>query len=100
MDSRQIKFYGADWCADCHRARFFLDQRGVEYEYINIDKDPSAATEVERINSGMQSIPTILFPNGDVLVEPSNEELTIALEANRNLIVIHKSEMRAGDKNG
>ena len=100
MGSKHIKFYGADWCADCHRARFFLDQRGVEYEYINIDRDPSAAEEVEKINRGMQSIPTILFPNDEVLVEPSNEELTNALEANKNLIVAHKSEMKAGDKNG
>ncbi|MBI2031042.1 MAG: NrdH-redoxin [Candidatus Levybacteria bacterium] len=100
MSSKHIKFYGADWCADCHRSRFFLDQRGVMYEYINIDKDPSAAAEVEEINRGMQSIPTILFPNGEVLVEPSNEELKKALDANKNLIIMHKDKMKAGDRNG
>jgi len=96
MDVKQIKFYGADWCADCHRARFFLDQKGVKYEYINIDKDPSAAAEVERINKGLKSIPTILFPNEEVLVEPSSEELQQAIDANKDFIVVLKGEKNEG----
>lgn len=30
---------------------------------------------VEQTNKGMRSIPTIVFPDGSVLVEPSNAEL-------------------------
>lgn len=87
----KIIFYGADWCADCRRSKYFLDQKGVEYQYINIDRDPNAAAEVEKINRGMQSIPTIIFPDGEILVEPSNEELERALEANKNLLISHKT---------
>lgn len=75
----KIKFYGADWCGDCKRSKAFLDQEGVSYEYINIDKDSKAAEEVQRINNGNQSIPTIVFPNGKILVEPSDKELEKAL---------------------
>lgn len=75
----KIKFYGATWCSDCRRAKQFLDENKKEYEYINLDEDPNAAEEVERINNGYRSIPTIVFPNGRVLVEPSNEELEKAL---------------------
>lgn len=70
-----ITYYGAPWCPDCMRAKRILDEQGVEYEYINLEENPEAAQEVERINKGMQSIPTIVFPDGSVLVEPSNEEL-------------------------
>lgn len=98
MNNKKIKFYGATWCPDCNRAKQFLDGKGVEYEYINLEEDPNAVAEVERINNGLQSIPTILFPDGSVLVEPSNEELEKALEANKNLVITHKSEMKEGDE--
>lgn len=87
-----IKFYGATWCPDCRRAKQYLNDRGVEYEYINLEENPDAVAEVEKINHGLQSIPTILFPDGEVLVEPSNEQLAKAIEANKNLIIIHKYE--------
>jgi mycoredoxin len=75
----KIKFYGATWCPDCNRAKQVLDDRQVEYEYINLEENPDAADEVVRINNGYQSIPTIVFPSGKVLIEPSNEQLTQAL---------------------
>jgi len=76
----KIKFYGATWCPDCKRSKQFLDENSASYEYVNIEEDPNAAAEVEKINNGYQSIPTIVFPNGKVLVEPSNEELKKAIE--------------------
>ncbi|MBI2074289.1 MAG: glutathione S-transferase N-terminal domain-containing protein [Candidatus Levybacteria bacterium] len=90
----KIKFYGATWCPDCKRSRQFLDEKGVEYEYINIEEVPGAAEEVEKINKGYQSIPTIIFPDGQVLVEPSNVELQKALDANQDFIITHKGEKR------
>lgn len=77
-----IKFYGATWCPDCHRSRAFLDEKKVHYDFINIDEDPAAADKVIEINKGYRSIPTIVFPDGKVLVEPSNEELEKAIKAN------------------
>ncbi len=71
----QIQFYGADWCGDCRRSKQFLDSKNISYDYIDIETDPDAAAEVVKINKGLRSIPTIVFPNGEVLVEPSNEEL-------------------------
>lgn len=79
MNNKKIKFYGATWCPDCSRSKAFLDERNVEYEYINIEEVPGAAEEVEKINNGYRSIPTIIFPDGRILVEPSNEELQKAL---------------------
>ena len=90
----RIKFYGATWCPDCIRSKAFLDEQKVEYEYINIEKVPGAAEEVEKINNGYQSIPTIIFPDGRILVEPSNVELQKALDANNNFIITHKGEMK------
>ena len=73
--SDKIIFYGASWCSDCRRSQKFLDEHNIEYSYISLEEHPEAADIVTKINNGYQSIPTIVFPDGSVLVEPSNEEL-------------------------
>lgn len=80
MNSKMIKFYGAGWCADCRKSKQFIDEKGIGYTYIDIENVPGAAKKVEKINNGFQSIPTIVFPNGKVLIEPSNVELEKALQ--------------------
>ena len=71
----EIKLYGAEWCPDCHRSRNYLDSRSVAYEYINVDGDDDAQAYVKQVNDNRLIIPTIIFPDGSVLVEPSNAEL-------------------------
>jgi thioredoxin reductase (NADPH) len=71
--------YGANWCPDCRRAKTFFGEQRVHYDYIDLDQFPDAVAEVERINNGMRSIPTIIFPDGSVLVEPSNAQLAFKL---------------------
>ena len=75
----RIVVYGTASCSDCHLARRILDQQGVEYDFIDIDVEPSAVDEVLRRNRGMRATPTIVFPDGSVLVEPSRRELLAAL---------------------
>ncbi len=70
-----VKLYGAPWCGDCKRSRAFLDSKKIAYDYIDIDAVPGAADEVSKINHGLKSIPTIIFSDGSVLVEPSNQVL-------------------------
>lgn len=88
----KIIFYGANWCADCRMSKELLDSMGVEYEYIDLEKDQEAAKKVVEINKGYQSIPTIVFPDSHILVEPSNEELKKEIDhlEDKNLIVTHK----------
>lgn len=77
---KKILFYGADWCPDCKRAKRVLDEKKVEYEYIDLEENPNAVEKVIEINNGMRSIPTIIFPDGSVLVEPSNEKLEMKIQ--------------------
>lgn len=77
--SDAITVYGTTWCGDCLRAKRLLDAQGVRYTWIDVDKHPEAEEAVLRLNRGMRSVPTILFPDGSVLVEPSNRELLARL---------------------
>ena len=74
-----IIIYGATWCGDTRRARSFFDRNNIPYRWIDIDKDPEASKFVEKTNQGFRSVPTILFPDGSILVEPSESQLTARL---------------------
>ncbi len=75
-----IRLYGAAWCPDCRRAKQFFGEQRIHYDYIDIEHDPNAMLLVEQINQGKRIIPTILFPDGSILVEPSNAELASKLD--------------------
>ena len=75
MNNEIIRVFGVGWCGDCLRTRRFLDKNGVAYQWIDIDRDAAAEQFVLRANRGMRSVPTIHFPDGSLLVEPSNTAL-------------------------
>ena len=80
MDNTEIIIYGTNWCGDCRRTRRFLDMQQIEYLWINIDQDIQAEKLVFKLNKGMRSVPTLVFPDGTILVEPSNAALAEKLE--------------------
>jgi mycoredoxin len=72
-----IIIYGTSWCGDTRRARAFFSKHQIEYIWVDIDYDPAARALVEKINHGYRSVPTIIFPNGDILVEPTESQLNL-----------------------
>ena len=70
-----IKLYGAPWCPDCKRAKKFLGEQRIPYDWIDVEENPEGMRLIESINNGKQIIPTIVFPDQSILVEPSNAEL-------------------------
>lgn len=75
MVQEPITVYGTPWCGDCRRALRVLDQHQASYHYVDIESDDAARSYVEQVNRGYRSVPTILFPDGSVLVEPSSAVL-------------------------
>ncbi len=71
----KIEVYGTSWCPDCFRARQILNQHNITYKWHDIEKDKKACAFVEKVNDGFQSVPTIVFLDGSILVEPSNAAL-------------------------
>ncbi len=51
--------YTAGWCPDCWRTKRFLQERGVEFREINIEKDELAEKLVLKVNNGRRKIPTL-----------------------------------------
>ena len=75
MVQANIIVYGADWCSDCRRAKQFMDEHNIQFDWIDIEVNEEARETVKKINNGRRIIPTIIFHDGSVLVEPSNATL-------------------------
>ena len=95
MSEPSITVYGAPWCPDCKRAKQFLGEQRIPYNWVDIDQDEEGRQRVQEVNDGKQIIPTIVFEDGSLLVEPTNAELAAKLgieaKATRNfydLIVV------------
>jgi len=71
----QITIYGTVWCPDCKRAKKFFGEHRVQYLNVDIEENAGGVEFVEKINQGSRVIPTIIFPDGAILAEPSNAQL-------------------------
>lgn len=79
MSHTSLTVYGAVWCEDCKRAKKFLGEQRVHYNWVDIEQNADGQALVERVNNGKRIIPTIIFEDGAMLVEPSNAELAAKL---------------------
>jgi len=79
MSHTKLTVYGAPWCSDCKRAKKFLGEQRVHYDWVDVEQDAEGLALVERVNQGKRIIPTIIFEDESMLVEPSNAELAAKL---------------------
>jgi thioredoxin reductase (NADPH) len=75
MQEPNITVYGAPWCPDCRRSKQFLGEQRIPFIWVDIDQDEEGRKRVQEVNDGKQIIPTIVFQDGSILVEPTNAEL-------------------------
>ena len=57
---KKITVYSTDACSFCTRAKALLDARKIEYQEINLERDPDGRQELAR-RTGMLSFPQILI---------------------------------------
>ena len=70
-----ITMYSTAWCPDCRRAKNFFNRHQITYENVDIEENPDGTPFVKKLNNGMRVVPTIIFPDGDILAEPSDSQL-------------------------
>ena len=71
--------YGTRQCGDCRLAKRTLSRLGEPYEWIDLDEHPEDVSIVLALNSGLHVVPTIVLPDGAVLVEPDAAQLGAAI---------------------
>ena len=89
----KITMYGTNWCGDCRRAKLFFSEHRIPYNWVNVDEDREASDLITEMNNGYnfwdalviasnngyRSVPTIVFDDGAILVEPLASELALKL---------------------
>ena len=76
-----LTVYSTQWCGYCHRLMRQLDRESVGYTVVDIEHDPDAAAFVMSVNGGNQTVPTVLFPDGTALTNPSLAQVKERLAA-------------------
>ena len=77
----QIVMYVTEHCADCMRAKKFLEANSIPHLRVGLEGDKQATEFVMKVNNGYRSVPTIIFPDGSILVEPNRDELNAKISA-------------------
>ena len=95
MENR-LRVIGAAWCPDCTRTKAFLNQHRIPFDWVDLEVTPEAQGEVERLNDGKRIIPTLIFPDGSFVSEPSNGELADKLHLVREASQLHYDLVIAG----
>ncbi len=67
--------YSTPWCGYCHRLKSQLDREGVEYDVVDIEQHPEAASLVESVNHGNQTVPTLVYSDGTAQTNPSLKQV-------------------------
>ena len=79
--SQRVTMYTTPWCGFCRRLKSQLAREGIEVAEVDIERDPAAADYVMSVNGGNQTVPTVVFPDGTALTNPSAAKIRERLAA-------------------
>ena len=79
--SGQLIMYTTSWCGFCRNLKKQLARVGIEIAEVDIEHDQAAAEYVMSVNGGNQTVPTVVFPDGTALTNPSAAQVKAQLAA-------------------
>ncbi|MGE2713216.1 mycoredoxin Mrx1 [Mycolicibacterium litorale] len=74
-----LTMYTTTWCGYCVRLKKALQAEGIAWTEVDIERDPAAAEFVMSVNGGNQTVPTVKFPDGSALTNPSIKDVKTKL---------------------
>jgi mycoredoxin len=80
-NDQHVIMYSTVWCGYCRRLKSQMEREGIAYVEVDIEEIPGAADLVMSVNGGMQTVPTLVFPDGSALTNPSLAEVKAQLAA-------------------
>ena len=76
-----VTMYSTIWCGYCRRLKTQMEREGIAYLEVDIEDDPAAAELVMSVNGGSQTVPTVVFPDGSALANPTLAQVKTKLAA-------------------
>ncbi len=74
-----IRVAGTLWSPSSHRVKDFISRNRVPYQWLDIEIDKQAKALVEEVQKTQRGLPVVFMPDGEVLVNPDNNELATAI---------------------
>lgn len=76
-----LTMYTTTWCGYCTRLKSGLQREGIQFAEVNIEQDADAAELVMSVNGGNRTVPTLVFPDGSALTNPTLAQIKAQLGA-------------------
>lgn len=74
-DTKAFTLYSTTWCPFCKRLVSDLEKAGIDYQNVDVDEDVDAGELVKSLNDGNRVVPTLVFPDGSSMTNPSINEV-------------------------
>ncbi len=74
-----VTMYTTTWCGYCVRLKKMMEREGIEFAEVDIERDAAAADVVMQANGGNRTVPTLVFPDGSALTNPSIDQVKAQL---------------------
>lgn len=73
MKPKQIRLFIKPYCGWCHKATRWLDDRGVDYDTVDVTADEAAYDEMIRLSG--QDLAPVIEVDGDILADFGPDQL-------------------------
>jgi glutaredoxin 3 len=73
MRSRQVRLFVKPYCGWCHEAREWLEERGIQYEMLDVISDAKARREMLQLSG--QTLAPVIDVDGQVLADFDTDQL-------------------------
>lgn len=73
-----ITVYSTAWCGHCKRLLRQLDEAGIAYRVVDLDREPQHGPKIEAATGGYRTVPS-LEVGDSLLVNPSIAQVRAAL---------------------
>ena len=70
-----IRVAGTLWSASSHTIKDFLARNQIPYQWLDIELDTEARNLVESVGDGQLRLPSVFFPDGTTLLDPSIQDV-------------------------
>ena len=70
-DTDTITMFSTPWCGYCRRLKIQMQQAGIDFVEVDIERDREAEAFVLEVNRGNATVPTVYFPDGTAMTNPT-----------------------------
>ncbi len=73
MSPRKIRLFIKPYCGWCHEAKDWLEDRGIEFQTLDVISDPAARREMAELSG--QTLAPVIDVDGHILADFDTDEL-------------------------